>query len=79
MPRIPRFADTQLPIETGSNVFVPGPWYGHCELVASIDNMGRPLSAYRASVFPGGVMDPAMCFSSYLTAREASRKGCPNV
>lgn len=59
-------------IRNGSVVFVTGPWVAHCERV-SYDEDGILRSDYDLTIFPGGLVDPSVCFSSLSAARKKGK------
>lgn len=64
------------PIHDGDTVFVPGPWDSHCERVRYAPS-GILLTEHEVTVFPHGVVDPALCYTNSQAAREAyEAEGC---
>ena len=61
-------------VVAGMILYVPGPWVGHAEKVREVDADGRVYSGYAGSVFPGGVMDMSVCYSTHEAAAAAKKK-----
>ncbi len=53
----------------GMTIFVPCPFLAHSER-ADLKN-GTFVSGYAGTVFPGGVIDPAIAYSTPEAARDA--------
>ena len=68
-PKLLKTADGVV-IDNDSTVFIPGPWLAHCERV-SYDADGTLHSMYLGTVFPNGIVDPALCYSTADAAAKA--------